>query len=57
MSSALMQAYLEGLVEDAITTDKEAQEALRYEMGKLRALRLQQSGTAASDLDTDQRTR
>ena len=55
MSTAMLQAHLEGLVEEAITTDKEAQEALRYEMGKLRTLRLQQSGIAASDLEPGQK--
>ena len=55
MSAARLQAYLGGLVEAAITTDTEAQEALSYEMGKLRALRLQQSGIAASDLEPGQK--
>ena len=54
MSAARLQAYLGGLVDAAITSDKEAQEALLYEKGKLRALRLQQSGIAASDLEPGQ---
>ena len=55
MSSARIQEYLDGVVEEAIETHKEAQEALRFEMGKLDQLRLQLRGTAASALDADQR--
>ena len=57
MASARIQEYLDGVVEEAIETHKVAQEALRFEMGKLDQLRLQLRGTAASALDADQRNK
>ena len=55
MSSAEMQAYLTGVVQDAIANDKANRESLTFEVAKLSKLREGQRGVALSALTAEQK--